>query len=125
MPHECVLYSALLKTVLCSKDNRIKCHTKVHTESVLLFSFLVEDISHHCFHIILILQHAFIHKASYMSEEIIYLKYFLLTIVMATIPTTSKPSASTGKENRIGYETNLNAENINDEIHTDNEYLVH
>ena len=42
---------------------------------------------------------------------------------MATIPTTSKLSASassgTDEENKIGYETNLSAENTNDEIHTD------
>ena len=38
---------------------------------------------------------------------------------MATIPTTSKLSASTDEENRIGYETNLTAENTDDEIHTD------
>ena len=37
-----------LKTILCSMDNRIKCHTKIHTESVLLLLFfsLVENISH-------------------------------------------------------------------------------
>ena len=38
---------------------------------------------------------------------------------MATIPTTSKLSASTDEENRVGCETNLNTENTNDEIHTD------
>ena len=37
---------------------------------------------------------------------------------MATIPTTSKLSASTDEENRIGYETDLSAENTDDEIHT-------
>ena len=37
---------------------------------------------------------------------------------MATIPTTSKLSASTDEDNRIGYETDLSAENTNDEIHT-------
>ena len=37
---------------------------------------------------------------------------------MATIPTTSKLSASTDEENRIGYETDLSAENTNDKIHT-------
>ena len=40
---------------------------------------------------------------------------------MATIPTTSKLSASTSSEtdekNKIGYETNLSAENTDDEIH--------
>ena len=54
-----------------------------------------------------------------MSRENIYLKYFLFTIVMATIPTTSKLSASTDQENRIGYVTDLSAENTNDKIHTD------
>ena len=34
----CVLYIALLKTIPCSIENRIKCHTKIHTELVLLFS---------------------------------------------------------------------------------------
>ena len=52
-----------------------------------------------------------------------YLKHFLFTIVMATIPTTSKLSASTSsgtdEENKIGYETDLTAENTNDEIHAD------
>ena len=59
-----------------------------------------------------------------MSRENAYLKHFLFTIVMATIPTTSKLSASTSsgtdEENEIGFETNLSAENTNDEIHTDN-----
>ena len=42
---------------------------------------------------------------------------------MATIPTTSKllPSTSSGtyEENKIGYETDLSAENTNDEISAD------
>ena len=38
---------------------------------------------------------------------------------MATIPTTSKLSASTDEESRLGYETDLSAENTDDEIHTD------
>ena len=38
---------------------------------------------------------------------------------MATIPTTSKLSASTDEENRIGCETYLSAENTDDEIQTD------
>ena len=38
---------------------------------------------------------------------------------MATIPITSNLSASTDEENRIGYKTDLSAENTNDEIHTD------
>ena len=54
-----------------------------------------------------------------MSRKNIYLKYFLFTIVMATIPATSKLSASTDEENRIGYETDLSAENTDYEIHTD------
>ena len=44
-------------------------------------------------------------------------------MVMATIPTTSRLSASTSsetdEENRISYETNLRAEDTNMEIHTD------
>ena len=54
-----------------------------------------------------------------MSRENIYLKYFLFTMVMATIPTTSKLLASTDEENRMGYETDLSTENTDDEIHTD------
>ena len=42
---------------------------------------------------------------------------------MATIPTTYKLSASTSsgtdEENRVGYQTDLSAENTNDEIHAD------
>ena len=38
---------------------------------------------------------------------------------MATIPTTSKLSASTDEEHWLGYKTNLSAENTNDKIHTD------
>ena len=49
-----------------------------------------------------------------------YLKCFLFTIVMATIPTTSASTSSgTDEENRVGYETNLSAENTDDEIHAD------
>ena len=38
---------------------------------------------------------------------------------MATIPTTSKISASADEEIRTYYKTNLSAENTDDEIHTD------
>ena len=38
---------------------------------------------------------------------------------MAAIPTTSKISASTDEESRLGYETDLSAENTDDKIHTD------
>ena len=38
---------------------------------------------------------------------------------MATIPTTSKISVSAYEENRTDYETELSAENTDDEIHTD------
>ena len=38
---------------------------------------------------------------------------------MATIPTTSKISASADEENRTDYETDLSAENTDDEMHTD------
>ena len=37
---------------------------------------------------------------------------------MATIPTTSKISASADEENRTNYKTNLSAENTDDEINT-------
>ena len=48
---------------------------------------------------------------------IIYSKYFLFTIVMATISTTSKITTSTDEENRTDYETDLSVENTDDEIH--------
>ena len=38
---------------------------------------------------------------------------------MATIPTTSKITTSENEENRINYETDLSAENTDDEIHAD------
>ena len=38
---------------------------------------------------------------------------------MATIPTTSKLSASTDEENWLGYETDLSAEKTDGKIHTD------
>ena len=38
---------------------------------------------------------------------------------MATVPTTSKISTSADEENRTDYETDLSAENTDDEIHTD------
>ena len=54
---------------------------------------------------------------------LLYLKHLLFTIVMATIPTTSKLSASTSSgtdgENKINYETDLSAEYTDDEIHID------
>ena len=43
LSYVCVLYFVILKTVLCLIVNRIKCHTKIHTEPVLLFSFIVLD----------------------------------------------------------------------------------
>ena len=46
----------------------------------------------------------------------IYLKYFLFTIVMATIPTTSNKTTSVDEENRTDYETDLSAENTDDDI---------
>ena len=42
---------------------------------------------------------------------------------MVAIPTTSKISASTDEESRLGYETDLSAENTDDEIHTDTSTL--
>ena len=47
----------------------------------------------------------------------VYLKYFLSTIAMATISTTSKFTTSAEEENRTGYETDLSAKNSDDEIH--------
>ena len=47
----------------------------------------------------------------------IYLKYFLFTIVMATIPITSQITTSTDEENRTNSDTHLRAENTEDELH--------
>ena len=49
----------------------------------------------------------------------IYSKCFLFAIVMATIPITSKLTTSADEVNRTDYETDLNAENTDDEIHAD------
>ena len=49
LSHVHVLYFILLETILYSIANRIKCCTKIHTESVLLFSFIVVGISLSCF----------------------------------------------------------------------------
>ena len=52
-----------------------------------------------------------------------FLKYLLFTIVMASIPTTSKLSTSTSSgtddENKIDYETDLSAEDTEIKINTD------
>ena len=34
-----------LETILCSIENRIKCHTKIHTELVLLFSLSLKTFA--------------------------------------------------------------------------------
>ena len=47
----------------------------------------------------------------------IYLKYFLFTIVMATIPITSQITTSTDEDNRTDSDTDLSAENTEDELH--------
>ena len=49
----------------------------------------------------------------------IYLKYFLFNIVMATIPITSQITTSADEENRTDSDTDLSAENTEDELHTD------
>ena len=49
----------------------------------------------------------------------IYLKYFLFTIVMATIPIASQITTSTDEDNRTNSDTNLSAENTEDELYTD------
>ena len=48
----------------------------------------------------------------------IYLKYFLFTIVMATIPITSQITTSADEDNRADSDTDLGAENTEDELHT-------
>ena len=49
----------------------------------------------------------------------IYMKYFLFNIVMATIPITPQITTSVDKENRTDSNTDLSAENTEDELHTD------
>ena len=109
----CVLYSALLKTILCSIENRIKCCTKIHTELVLLFSISLKTFAS----AIVIFIFIFYDNGLFLNKPIaIYLMYFLFTIVMATIATTSKITTSTNEENRTNYETDLSANNTDDEI---------
>ena len=47
----------------------------------------------------------------------IYLKYFLFTIVMATIPITSQITISTDEDNRTDSDTDSSAEKTEDELH--------
>ena len=49
----------------------------------------------------------------------IYLKYFLFTRVRATIPITSQVTTSTDEENSTDSDTDLSAENTEDELHAD------
>ena len=116
MPHTlfvCVLYYALPNTILCSIENRIKCHTKIHTELVLLFSLSLRTFATVIFIFLL-----FYDNGLFLNKPMaIYLKHFLFTIVMATIPTTSKITTSANKENRTDYETDLSAKNIDDKIY--------
>ena len=49
----------------------------------------------------------------------IYLKYFLFTIVMATILITSQITTSADEENRTDSDTDLSAENTEDELCAD------
>ena len=47
------------------------------------------------------------------------LRYFLFTIVMVTIPTTSQITTSTDEHNRTDSETDLSTENTEDELNAD------
>ena len=106
-----VLYSALLKTILCSIENRIKCCTKIHTETMLLFSLLLK----HSPQLFLFCDNGlFLNK-----QAAIYSKPVLFTTVMATIPFTSKISTFADEENRTNYKTDLSAKNTDNEIHVD------
>ena len=99
------------KTILCSIENRIKCYIKIHTESVLQFSLSLKTFA------TVILS---CNNGLFLKKQVdIYSKYFLFTIVMAPIPTTSKISTSADKENKTDYKTDLTAENTDDEIHAD------
>ena len=107
----CVLYFVLLKTIPCSIENRIKCCTKIHTELVLLFSLPLETFDT----VVVVILYG---NGLFVSKPtIMYSKYFLFTIVMATIPTTSKIATFTDEENRTNYETDLSAKNTDHEIH--------
>ena len=77
---------------------------------MLLFSLLLETFA--TVVVILYDNGLFVSKPT-----IIYSKYFLFTIVMATILTTSKITTSADKENRTNYGTDLSAKNTDDEIH--------
>ena len=48
-----------------------------------------------------------------------FLKQFLFTIVMATIPFILQTTTSTDENNRADSDTNLTAVNTEDELHTD------
>ena len=58
-------------------------------------------------------------KKFYFLYKLLILKYFLFTIVMATIPITLQITTSTDEDNRTDSDTNLSAVDTKDELHTD------
>ena len=51
--------------------------------------------------------------------QLFILRYFLFTIVMATIPITLQITTSTDEDNRTDSHTNLSTMDTEDELHTD------
>ena len=106
-----VLYIVILKIIPCSITNRIKCCTKIQTGQVLFFNtmktFMINNESYSHDKVILVLYKSFI------------LKYFLFTIVMATIPIALQITTSTDEDNRTDSDTNLSAVDTEDELHMD------
>ena len=85
-------------------------HQNTCWNSVFVFS-IIQNICHSYF---------LCDNGLFLNKQVaIYSKHFLFTIVMATIPTTSKISTSAAEENRTDYKTDLSAKNTDDEIHVD------
>ena len=58
-------------------------------------------------------------KYYYFLYKLLILKYFLFTIVMATIPMALQITTSTDEDNRTDSDTNLSAVDTKDELHTE------
>ena len=58
-------------------------------------------------------------KVFFSFLQLFILRYFLFTIVMATIPIDSQMTTSTDEDNTTDSDTNLSTVDAEDELHTD------
>ena len=95
-------------------ENRLKCHTKIHIELVLLFSLLLKTFAtvDNSFMFIIMIMDYFLKANDYPFKvfPIYYSNGLPYTIA-------SQVTTSTDEENRTDSDTDLSAENTEDEIH--------